>query len=310
MSSVKETSLLARLRKGLRHTTTGLGRALPDIVRKKHLDSETLEELEDILITTDMGARTAGRIVGTLADERHDKDITLDELRAHLAGTIAHALALAGKPLVVVESEHRPHVILLVGVNGGGKTTTAAKLSARLKKEGLSVLLVAADTFRAAASEQLQIWGHRIDVPVATTKPGGDAAALAFESFERARIEKIDVVLIDTAGRLHHREDLMAELTKIRRVIKRLDDDAPHDTLLVLDAITGQNAINQAEAFVSGAGVSGVIVTKLDGTARGGIVLALADKLSLPIHMIGVGEGVDDLQPFDAEMFAQVLVGL
>ncbi len=267
-----------------------------------------LEELEDLLITSDIGVATARNLTTHLAKDRFNKEITPQEVRAILSGEIANILGPIARPLEI-DAAHTPHIVLMIGVNGTGKTTTIGKLAQSLKGQGKSVMLAAGDTFRAAAIEQLQIWGTRVGAPVVAGSVGADAAGLAFEAVEKAQSQKIDVLLIDTAGRLQNKAGLMAELEKITRVIRKRDPSGPHAVILVLDATTGQNAISQVEAFKQTADVTGLIMTKLDGTARGGILVALSEKFGLPIHAIGVGEGVDDLQPFDAAAFAKALTG-
>ena len=291
-----------RLKSGL--AKTGLG----EILTKKKLDAATLAELEEALIRADMGAGQAAKLTRAVAKNRYDAEISGRELKAALAGEIAALLAPIQKPLTMDEDK-KPFVILVAGVNGTGKTTTIGKLAKRLAEEGAKVTIAAGDTFRAAAIEQLRVWADRAKAAFVATKPGGDAAGLAFEALEKARANGSDILLIDTAGRLQNKAGLMAELEKIARVIKKLDASAPHAVLLVLDATTGQNAINQVEAFSASVPVTGLVMTKLDGTAKGGILVALAGRFGLPVHYIGVGEGEDDLQPFVAADFARALVG-
>jgi fused signal recognition particle receptor len=291
-----------RLKSGL--AKTGLG----EILTKKKLDAETIAELEEALIRADMGASQAARLAKAVAKNRYDAEISGRELKAVLASEIATLLAPIQKPLTMDE-EKKPFVILVAGVNGTGKTTTIGKLAKRLAEEGAKVTLAAGDTFRAAAIEQLRVWADRAKAQFVATKPGGDAAGLAFEALEKARANGSDILVIDTAGRLQNKAGLMAELEKIARVIKKLDASAPHAVLLVLDATTGQNAIGQVEAFSASVPVTGLVMTKLDGTAKGGILVALAGRFGLPVHYIGVGEGEDDLQPFVAQDFARALVG-
>ena len=300
---------LARLREGLSRTSSRLSDGISGIFSGRKLDAAALEDLEDLLITSDLGVGTAARLSAELARTRFDKEVSADEIRNALAAQVAKILEPVAKPLEV-NPAHRPHIILVTGVNGSGKTTTIGKLAKRLKEDGKSVMLAAGDTFRAAAIEQLKIWGERSGSPVVSTNQGADAASLAFEAIDRARAENMDVLIIDTAGRLQNREDLMQQLQKVVRVITKQDETAPHDTLLVLDATTGQNAHSQVETFQSMCNVTGLIVTKLDGSARGGVLVALAEKFGLPVHAIGVGEGEDDLRPFEAEAFARSLVGL
>jgi fused signal recognition particle receptor len=301
-------SLWSRLKSGLSRSSDALGSSLSGLMGGKKLSPETLGELEDALIMADLGVATSAAITENL---RARRDLaTLDDaaLRAALAQEISALLAPVEKPFAL--SAHAPSVILLAGVNGAGKTTTIGKLAKKFQAEGKTVMLAACDTFRAAAADQLQIWGARANVPVISGAAGADAAGLAFQALEKGRAEKIDILMIDTAGRLQSNDNLMAELTKIIRVVKKLDETAPHESLLVLDATTGQNAIAQAEAFLQAAETTGLIMTKLDGTARGGGLVAIAQKLALPIYFIGVGEQADDLQSFGADNFARALVGL
>jgi len=283
---------------------TGLG----EILTKKKLDAETVAELEEALIRADMGTSQAAKLAQAVARNRYDSEISGRELKAVLAGEIAALLAPIQKPLTMDEAK-KPFIILVAGVNGTGKTTTIGKLAKRLAEEKAKVTIAAGDTFRAAAIEQLRVWADRAKAQFVATKPGGDAAGLAFEAVEKARANGSDILLIDTAGRLQNKAGLMAELEKIARVIKKLDASAPHAVLLVLDATTGQNAISQVEAFSASVPVTGLVMTKLDGTAKGGILVALAGRFGLPVHYIGIGEGEDDLQPFVAADFARALVG-
>jgi fused signal recognition particle receptor len=291
-----------RLKSGL--AKTGLG----EILTKKKLDADTIAELEEALIRADMGASQAALLTKAVARNRYDAEISGHELKAVLAAEITALLAPVQKPLTMDEDK-KPFVILVAGVNGTGKTTTIGKLAKRLTEEGAQVTLAAGDTFRAAAIEQLRVWADRAKAQFVATKAGGDAAGLAYEALEKARANGSDILLIDTAGRLQNKAGLMAELEKIARVIKKLDASAPHAVLLVLDATTGQNAINQVEAFSASVPVTGLVMTKLDGTAKGGILVALAGRFGLPVHYIGIGEGEDDLQPFVAADFARALVG-
>ena len=300
---------LARLRAGLSRTSSRLSDGITGIFSGRKLDDAALEDLEDLLITSDLGVETAAKLSAELARTRFDKEVSADEIRSALAAQVTTILEPVAKPLAV-DAAHRPHIILVTGVNGSGKTTTIGKLAKRLKEDGNSVMLAAGDTFRAAAIEQLKIWGERSGCPVVSTSQGADAASLAFEAIDRARAENMDVLIIDTAGRLQNRDDLMQQLQKVVRVITKQDENAPHDTLLVLDATTGQNAHSQVDTFQSMCNVTGLIVTKLDGSARGGVLVALAERFALPVHAIGVGEGEDDLRPFEAEAFAKSLVGL
>ncbi|MCR9069279.1 MAG: signal recognition particle-docking protein FtsY [Rhodobacteraceae bacterium] len=275
---------------------------------KRVLDDEMLESLEELLITSDMGVDTALRLTANIAEGRMGSRVSAADLKALLAAEIARVMEPVARPLPLYPKT--PQVVLVVGVNGSGKTTTIGKLASQFKAAGKSVVIAAGDTFRAAAVEQLQVWGDRAGVPVLTAPEGGDPAALAYDAMVKAEAEGADLLMIDTAGRLQNRADLMEELAKIVRVIRKKGADAPHNTLLVLDATTGQNALNQVETFQAMSDVSGLVMTKLDGTARGGVLVALADKFGLPIHAIGVGEQIDDLQPFDPEDFANALVGL
>lgn len=307
--AAENKSWLRRLTDGLRKSANVLSEGIGGIFTKKKLDDATLEDLEDLLITTDLGIGVASKLTAKLAESRYDKEISPEEVKDFLAQEIEHILTPVARPLDL-DRGHKPHVILMTGVNGAGKTTTIGKLARQYKIEGKSVLLAAADTFRAAAIEQLQVWGERSGIPVITKPQGTDAAAVAFEAMEKAIADDVDVLIIDTAGRLQNREELMAELDKIVRVIGKKRDGAPHDTLIVLDATTGQNALLQVGAFKATAAITGLVMTKLDGSARGGVLVAVADKYGLPIHAIGVGEQVDDLQPFNARDFARNLVGL
>jgi fused signal recognition particle receptor len=275
---------------------------------RRALDDAMLESLEDLLIGADMGVETAQRVVANLAEGRMGKRLSSREIKELLATEIARIMAPVARPMPLYPS--RPQVVLVVGVNGSGKTTTIGKLASQFKAAGKSVVIAAGDTFRAAAVEQLQVWGERAGVPVMTAPEGSDPASLAFDAMARAAAEGADLLLIDTAGRLQNRADLMEELAKIVRVIRKKDPDAPHNTLLVLDATTGQNALSQVEIFRKLADVTGLVMTKLDGTARGGVLVALADRFGLPIHAIGVGEQIDDLAPFDPGEFAAALTGL
>ena len=275
---------------------------------RRVLDDAMLESLEDLLIQADMGVQTAARVTANIAEGRRGRRISTDELRAALAGEIARIMTPVARPMPIYPK--RPQVVLVVGVNGSGKTTTIGKLAAQFKSAGKTVIIAAGDTFRAAAVEQLQVWGFRAGVPVMTAPEGSDPASLAFDAMTRAGAEGADLLLIDTAGRLQNRQDLMEELAKIVRVIRKKDPTAPHNTLLVLDATTGQNALTQVEIFRKIADVSGLIMTKLDGTAKGGVLVALADRFGLPIHAVGLGEQIDDLAPFDPVDFAKALVGV
>ena len=304
----EETGLLARLKNGLAKSNASLAGSLTGLFTKKKLDAETVAALEEALIRADMGVAEARRLAALVAKNRYDSEISDAEVRAILAREIALVLKPLEQPLVPPGGK-KPFVILVAGVNGTGKTTTIGKLARRMRGEGRKVVVAAGDTFRAAAIEQLGIWAKRAGAEFVAGKPGGDAAGLAFEALEKARSGDADILLIDTAGRLSNKTDLMAELEKIARVLKKRDPSAPHAVLLVLDATTGQNALNQVEAFKAKVPLSGLIMTKLDGTAKGGILVALAARFGLPVHFIGVGEGEADLQPFDAQAFAQALMG-
>lgn len=304
-----KTSWFERLKSGLTKTSSKLGEGITGVFTKRKLDAATLDELEDLLIQADLGLETASRIGEALSAGRYDKDISPEQVKAVLAQEVEKVLRPVARPLAL-EGAHRPHVVLVVGVNGTGKTTTIGKLARNLAADGKRVMLAAGDTFRAAAIAQLRIWAERTGAGIVASEPGADAAGLAFDALNRAREEGSDVLIIDTAGRLQNKAHLMAELEKIVRVLKKSDPSAPHTVLLTLDATTGQNALNQVEIFRKTAGVTGLIMTKLDGTARGGILVAIAAKYSLPIHAIGVGEGAEDLQPFDAGDFARAIAGL
>lgn len=302
-------SWIQKLKDGLSRSSGAIGSGIVAIFTKRKLDDETLEELENVLIQADLGVATATAITGRLADGRYGKDISEDEVRTILADEVEKVLAPVAAPLVL-SGAHKPEVILVVGVNGSGKTTTIGKLAAKYRAEGRAVLLAAGDTFRAAAIDQLKVWGERAGVPVVARPVGSDAAGLAFDALTEARDQGRDVILIDTAGRLQNKTELMAELEKVVRVIRKVDATAPHHVLLVLDATTGQNALNQVEVFGKTAGVTGLVMTKLDGTARGGILVAIAQKHRIPVHFVGVGEAVDDLEPFAARDFARAIAGM
>ena len=305
-----ETSTwLTRLRSGLARSARNLGEGLSGILSRGRLDDEALEALEDLLITADLGVETAAAITGKLASSRFDKSVTPADVRQALADEITAILEPVAVPLII-DPAHKPFVILVAGVNGTGKTTTIGKLAHRFRGEGRSVTLVAGDTFRAAAIDQLKIWGERADATVVAREEGADAAGLAFDALTAARAEGQDVLIIDTAGRLQNKANLMAELAKIVRVLRKIDAGAPHSSLLVLDATTGQNVHSQVETFRDMCDVTGLVMTKLDGTARGGVLVAVAQRFDLPVNAIGVGEGIDDLQPFEARAFAEALVGL
>ena len=297
---------LQRLKQGLAKTSTKLSDGITGLFTKRKLDAATLDDLEDLLIQADLGVETAQRITAAISKDRFEKGISADDVRAILATEVARVLGPVAKPLVI-DPARKPHVVLAVGVNGTGKTTTIGKLAAQFKREGKTVMLAAGDTFRAAAVEQLKIWGERTGAPVIARETGSDSSGLAFDALNEARAGGFDVLLMDTAGRLQNKQVLMEELEKVIRVMKKLDPSAPHDVVLVLDATTGQNALSQVEVFAKSAGVTGLVMTKLDGTARGGILVAIAAKYGLPVHAIGVGEGVDDLQPFEAGEFAKAI---
>jgi fused signal recognition particle receptor len=298
-----------RLRAGLSRSSTRLTEGINTIFLRRRLDDAALGELEDLLIASDMGIGVSGEVVAALRRTRFNQEVSPEEVRAALAEEVIRLVEPVMKPLHV-DPATRPFVILVVGVNGSGKTTTIGKLAKQYRDAGKSVILAAGDTFRAAAVEQLQIWGERAGVPVLTRPTGSDAAGLAYDALIKAREEGTDILLIDTAGRLHNKADLMAELQKIVRVVKKVDAQAPHAVLLVLDATVGQNAHAQAEIFRAMVGVTGIVMTKLDGTAKGGVLVSLAEKYGIPIHWIGIGEAAEDLRPFEARAYARSLVGL
>lgn len=302
-------SWFQRMRDGLARSSRELTGNIAGVFTKRKLDEDTLQDLEDVLIRADLGVETALRVTDSLASSRYGRDVSDSEVRAVMAAEVEKVLTPVAKPLEL-DLNHKPHVILVVGVNGTGKTTTIGKLAAKLTDGGLKVMLAAGDTFRAAAIEQLKIWGERTKSPVIATKLGADAAGLAYDAFEKAKEAGSDVLIIDTAGRLQNKTELMAELEKIVRVLGKLDPEAPHTVLQTVDATTGQNALNQVEIFRNVAGVNGLVMTKLDGTARGGILVAIAAKHRLPVYFIGVGEQVDDLEPFSASEFARAIAGV
>jgi fused signal recognition particle receptor len=297
-----------RLSAGLKRTSSSIGGAVAALVTKRKLDRAMLDDIEDVLLRADLGTEVAARIAEAVGKGRYDKDVSADDVTTIVAAEVEKVLAPVAKPLNI-DAAHKPFVILVVGVNGSGKTTTIGKLASKLTAEGRKVMLAAGDTFRAAAIEQLKVWGERNKVPVVARAQGSDSASLAYEAVEEAKAQNMDVLLIDTAGRLQNKTELMVELEKVRRVIGKVDASAPHAVLLVLDATVGQNALSQVDAFHKTAGVTGLVMTKLDGTARGGILVALSEKYRLPVHFIGVGEGIDDLAPFTARDFARAIAG-
>ena len=307
---VKKLSWFERLKQGLSRSSGALGEGISSIFTKRKLDDDTLQDLEDILIQADLGVETAMTITERLAEGRYNKEVSNREVQEILADEVDKVLASVAKPLEITKPESGPHVVLMIGVNGAGKTTTIGKLAQKFRAEGKKVMMAAGDTFRAAAIDQLKVWGERTGAPVVARAVGADAAGLAYDAMTEAKEKGMDVLLIDTAGRLQNRTELMAELEKIVRVIKKHDASAPHSVLLVLDATTGQNALNQVEVFSKMAGVTGLVMTKLDGTARGGILVAISAKHQVPVHFIGVGEGVDDLEPFASRDFARAIAGL
>jgi fused signal recognition particle receptor len=299
----------SRLRAGMARSSARLTQGINTIFNRRRLDEDALLELEELLIASDMGLGVAGEVAESLRKTRFNQEVSPEEVRAALAEQVIRLVEPVMKPLHI-DLTKKPFVILVIGVNGSGKTTTIAKLAKQYRDDGRNVVLAAGDTFRAAAVEQLQIWGERIGCPVVTRPEGSDAAGLAYDAMIQARDVGTDILLIDTAGRLHNKANLMAELQKIVRVLKKVDPQAPHSVLLVLDATTGQNAHAQAEIFREMVGVTGIVMTKLDGTARGGVLVSLAEKYGIPIHAIGVGETADDLRPFEARAYARSLVGL
>jgi fused signal recognition particle receptor len=306
--STEKQSWWQRLSGGLKRTSASIGGAVTDLVAKRRLDQAMLDEIEEVLIRADLGVESAARIAAAVGEGRYDKSITADEVKAVVAAEVEKVLTPVAKPLLI--GAGKPFVALVVGVNGSGKTTTIGKLAAKFRAEGRSVMLAAGDTFRAAAIDQLNIWGGRSGASVIARAPGADAAGLAFDALTQARGEEVDVLLVDTAGRLQNKAVLMDELLKIVRVMKKVDPAVPHAVLLVLDATVGQNALSQVEVFRDIAGVTGLVMTKLDGTARGGILVAIAAKYGLPVHFIGVGESIDDLAPFSAKDFARAIAGI
>ena len=300
---------LARLKQGLSRTTEKLASSITAVFTKRKLDDAALEELKDLLIAADLGTAVAGEVIANFRRSRFGKEVTDQEIKTALADEIAAILTPVAQPLVIDRHRH-PHVVLMVGVNGTGKTTTIGKLAQFYSEQGLRCMMVAGDTFRAAAVEQLQVWGQRAGCEVIAGAQDADPAGLAFDALSKARAANIDVLLVDTAGRLHNKSALMEELRKIIRVLQKQDPTAPHSTVLVLDATTGQNAIQQVQVFKDMVDITGLVITKLDGSARGGIVVALAEAFAIPVHAVGVGEQAADLRPFDPEEFARSLVGL
>lgn len=302
-----EAGWLGKLKQGLHKSSSRFNEGVKDVFVRKRLDDQTLEALEDLLITSDLGASTAAYICKSLAKTKYDKEITAEEVKTAVAEEIVRLLDPVAKPLKI-NGDHKPQVIVMAGVNGTGKTTTIGKLASHYQQQGLSVMMAACDTFRAAAVEQLKVWSERCACPIVTGQVNADPASVAYEALEKAVGDKVDVLLIDTAGRLQNKTNLMEQLVKIIRVIKKVDDSAPHHCVLVLDATTGQNANSQVKVFADMIDISGIIVTKLDGTAKGGVVVGLAKEFALPIHAIGVGEGIEDLRHFKAKDFAESLV--
>lgn len=300
---------LIRLRRGLGRSSDKLTGGISGLFTRRRLDDEALEDLEDLLIGADLGVGTAAKVAGALAKTRFDQEVTADEIRAAVADEVAALLEPVAQTITINDA-HKPHVILVCGVNGSGKTTTIAKLAHLFKSVGFEVVLAAGDTFRAAATEQLQIWGRRAGCEVIARATGADAASLAYDAYAQARSQRADILLIDTAGRLHNKSDLMDELKKIVRVLKKVDPAAPHDCVLVLDATVGQNAHAQVEVFREMVAVTGLVVTKVDGSAKGGVVVALAEKFGLPVYAVGVGEGMEDMRAFEARSYARSLLGL
>jgi fused signal recognition particle receptor len=303
------TGFFKKLQSGLARTSSSLSNEVTALFTRRKLDDEMLQSLKELLIRADLGNELATRITAQLKAERFEKDISPEEVKAALSAQIEKILSPVALPFKLDEGK-KPHVVLVIGVNGTGKTTTIGKLASILTHEGKKVMLAAGDTFRAAAIEQLKIWGARTNAEVVSSQPGADAAGLAYEALEKAQAQHADALIIDTAGRLQNKTELMAELEKMIRVLKKRDASAPHSVILTLDATTGQNALSQAELFGKAANVTGLVMTKLDGTARGGILVALSEQFKLPVHFVGVGEGIDDLEQFSAQDFAKALVGL
>ena len=306
-----EGGWLSRLTSGLSKSTNKITTGITDAITKKKLDQDTLDSLEEVLINADLGPKTAIKVIEEFAKDRFGKDISEQEIKEALADTVSGILEDVAKPLEVQKPQSGPFVILLTGVNGVGKTTTIGKLAHQLTREqGLKVMMAAGDTFRAAATEQLDVWAKRVGCTLLAKDVGADAASVAFEAYEQAKAENVDVLLVDTAGRLQNKANLMEELAKIVRVLRKNSEEVPHSTLLVLDSTTGQNAFSQLDSFKEMVDVTGLIVTKLDGSAKGGVLVGLADQYSVPVHAIGVGEGIEDMQPFCAKEYARSLMGL
>lgn len=307
--SAAPVSFIQKMRNGLARTTNRLSMGIGDIFTKRKLDQDALDELEELLISSDIGVKTASEIVMKLATSRFNKEITPDEVKIFLANEISQILHPVVKPLQI-NPTRKPHVILVAGVNGNGKTTTIGKMAAFYQEQGFKVMMAACDTFRAAAVGQLEVWAQRVGCAIVTGKEAADPASVAFMALEQAKLQQVDILLVDTAGRLHTKLNLMEQLGKVVRVLKKLDETAPHNTVLVLDATTGQNANQQAKEFKAAIAIDGLIITKLDGTAKGGVVVSLAREFGISLYAIGVGEGIDDLRPFESEAFARNLVGL
>ena len=307
-AAARDASVLQKLSEGLKRSSSRLAEGLAGLA-KRRIDREALDELEELLITSDMGARVAARIAKAFSKDRFDREVSGEEIKAALAAEIA-AILKPREKVVDFSDGPRPRIVLFVGVNGSGKTTTIGKVAAKLSAQGATVLLAAGDTFRAAAVEQLRVWADRAGAKFLSKPQNADAAGLAYEAVEMAQKESLDLVFIDTAGRLQNKTQLMDELAKVVRAIRKIDPTAPHDVLLVLDATVGQNALGQVEAFRNTAGVTGLVMTKLDGTAKGGVLVAIAEQHDIPIHFVGVGEKAEDLHPFSADSFARALVGL
>lgn len=304
----KKSGWLSRLKEGMKRSSNKISENITALVSKRKLDQDTLDELEDVLISADLGVTTAQKIIASLKKQRFNQDMTSEQLREFIAGEVEIILEPYARPLTI--NNNKPHVVVVVGVNGSGKTTTIGKLTKYWQDLGYSLLLASGDTFRAAATEQLQVWADRLSIPLIKAQTQADPSGVAFEALQQAQRDKKDIVIIDTAGRLHNKESLMAELAKIGRVLQKLDPTSPHSCLLVLDATIGQNVYSQVEVFKQIIGVTGLVMTKLDGTARGGVLVGLSERFQLPIHAIGVGEGIHDLQPFNARNFSRSLMGI